>query len=156
MAYFNWGPDLEIDQGPIDEDHRALVDFVNELHTATSEGRGADVVGEMLANLVSQTEDHVRREEAAMAAAQFPDLENHKIGHDHFINQLKDLCAQYESGKLTVAAQLSVVLRDWLSLHIRRSDKELLFFKRKSGKYFEGKRNANVTGTTPKLPLRRR
>ena len=65
MAYFEWAADLEIDQGPIDADHRKLVAQVNQLHDA---------------------------------------------------------------GQITVAAQLSALLRDWLSLHIRRNDKELRQF----------------------------
>ena len=40
MAYFEWADDLVIDHGPIDQDHRHLVDLVNQLHTATSQGRG--------------------------------------------------------------------------------------------------------------------
>ena len=65
MAYFEWAADLEIDQGPIDADHRKLVAQVNQLHDA---------------------------------------------------------------GQITVAAQLSALLRDWLSLHIRRSDKAVKHF----------------------------
>lgn len=38
MAYFEWADDMLIDDGPIDDDHRKLVDLVNELHTATSAG----------------------------------------------------------------------------------------------------------------------
>ena len=36
MAYFEWAQDMVIDDGPIDADHRRLIDQVNELHTATS------------------------------------------------------------------------------------------------------------------------
>jgi hemerythrin len=108
MAYFEWVDDLVIDHGPIDQDHRHLVDLVNQPHTATSQGRGREVG--------------------------FPRLEQHQIGHAHFIGQLEELKRQYEAGSITVASQLSSVLRDWLSLHIRRSDKEArAFVQKKSG-----------------------
>lgn len=128
MAYFEWASDMEIDHGPIDEDHLQLVHLVNALHDATSEGRGKDVVGEILESLVAYTSDHLRKEESTMAAAGFPNLERHKIGHQAFIDHLHQLQAQYAGGSISVAAKLSSVLRDWLSLHIRRSDKELLQF----------------------------
>lgn len=128
MAYFEWADDLAIDHGPIDEDHRHLVELVNQLHTATSEGRGVEVVGEILHSLIAYTTDHLRREEGQMAIAHFPHLERHKVGHKAFVDQLNALQAKFDSGSITVAAQLSTVLRDWLSLHIRRSDKELLTF----------------------------
>ena len=38
MAYFEWADDMVIDGGPIDQDHRVLVDLVNELHSATVRG----------------------------------------------------------------------------------------------------------------------
>ena len=55
MAYFEWGPDLEIDHGPIDADHRQLVELVNELHTATSQGQGQEVVASVMERLISYT-----------------------------------------------------------------------------------------------------
>lgn len=128
MAYFEWADDLAIDHGPIDDDHRHLVDLVNRLHTATSEGRGVDVVGDILHTLIAYTTDHLMREEAQMAAAHFPHLDRHKVGHKAFVDQLSVLQTRFDNGSITVAAQLSTVLRDWLSLHIRRSDKELLAF----------------------------
>lgn len=131
MAYFEWAEDLVIDNGPIDADHRILVGLVNELHTATTEGRGQEVVAKILDELVRYTADHLAREEQVMALRGFPDLEQHKQGHQHFTDSLRALQQKYEQGSITVASQLSTVLRDWLSLHIRRSDKELLTFIRK-------------------------
>ncbi len=128
MAYFEWADDLAIDNGPIDKDHRHLVDMVNELHTATSQGSGQDVVGAILEQLITYTHEHLRREEQIMAGVKFPNLEGHKKGHQQFVDNLRSLQTKYAEGSITVASQLSTVLRDWLSLHIRRSDRELLVF----------------------------
>lgn len=125
MAYFEWADDLVIDNGPIDVDHKKLVDLVNDLHTATSEGRGQEVIEHIMHELIRYTKEHLEREEQLMASIQFPNLERHKVGHAHFANKLNELQAKYDQGSLTVASQLSTVLRDWLSLHIRRSDKEI-------------------------------
>jgi hemerythrin len=132
MAYFEWADDLVIDKGPIDADHMKLVALVNELHTATSEGRGMEIVDKILEQLIAYTADHLQREEAHMASVNFPNLERHKLGHEKFIADLRGLQKLYEGGSITVASQLSTVLRDWLSLHIRRSDREILDFIRKS------------------------
>ncbi len=130
MAYFVWASDMEIDHGPVDADHRHLVDLVNQLHTATTQGQGRDVVGGILESLIAYTGEHLRREESQMAAVGFPRLEQHKKGHQAFVAQLDGLKARYDGGSITVAAQLSNLLRDWLSLHIRRSDKELREYAR--------------------------
>ncbi len=130
MAYFEWADDLVIDGGPIDQDHRLLVDLVNELHTATSQGCGHAVIASILQRTVDSTRAHLTREEELMARKGFPDLEKHKQGHRAFLESLQGLQQRLNEGSITVAAQLSMVLRDWLSLHIRRNDKELLKFER--------------------------
>ena len=130
MAYFEWADDMVIDGGPIDEDHRRLVDQVNALHTATSEGKGRDVVAALLHEVIESTREHLRREEQIMAQMGFPNLDGHKKGHNYFMDELYALERKQQEGSITVAAQLSSVLRDWLSLHIRRNDKELLRFHR--------------------------
>ena len=128
MAYFEWAQDMVIDNGPIDDDHRKLVEQVNLLHSATSQGRGQDVVAQLLGSIVADTQEHLRREEHLMEVAKFPDLERHKQGHARFVQELRQLQQKYQAGSITVAAQLSTLLRDWLSLHIRRNDKELRQF----------------------------
>lgn len=125
MAYFEWGDDLIIDNGPIDQDHKKLVDLVNELHTATSQGLGQTVVAKIMSELVSYTQTHLTREEHEMELNGFPGLVEHKRTHVRFMNKLNDLQRKYSEGSITVASQLSTILRDWLSIHIRRSDKEL-------------------------------
>lgn len=132
MAYFEWADDMVIDRGPIDMDHRHLVDLVNALHTATTDGRGQDVVARILEDLIRYTAEHLQREEQLMESLHFPNLARHQEGHQKFMTQIRDLKKLYDSGSITVAAQLSTVLRDWLSLHIRRSDKEILSFLKKS------------------------
>jgi hemerythrin-like metal-binding protein len=131
MAYFEWADDMVIDNGPIDEDHKKLVNLVNELHTATSVGRGQEVIEAIMSELITYTKDHLLREEQAMAALKFPNLERHKERHHQFTERLNKLQSQYEAGSITVASQLSSVLRDWLSLHIRRSDKEIKVYLQK-------------------------
>lgn len=132
MAYFEWADDMVIDHGPIDQDHRQLVELVNALHTATTDGRGQEIVAKILDDLVGYTVEHLRREEQLMESVKFPNLTGHKVGHDKFMEQIRGLKLKYDAGSITVASQLSTVLRDWLSLHIRRNDKEMLVFLKKT------------------------
>lgn len=128
MAYFVWADDMVIDNGIIDQDHRKLIEQVNALHTATSEGRGGEVVEQLLQQVIVDTETHLRHEEREMEQVGFPDLEHHKQSHALFVAQLRELQHKQNTGSLTVASRLSSTLRDWLSLHIRRNDKELRTF----------------------------
>lgn len=125
MAYFEWDNDMVIDNGPLDQDHRRLVDLVNELHTATTAGQGKTVVSRIMSELLFYTTDHLRREEEEMARVGFPNLEEHKRHHAEFMAGIQALVDKQAKGSITVASQLSTLLRDWLSVHIRRSDHEL-------------------------------
>lgn len=136
VTYFKWADDLVIDNGPIDADHHRLVDLVNALHTATSQGEGKQVVGEILDQLIAYSQQHFRREEQIMEIAKFPKLEEHKAEHQELTDKVIALQQKYNDGSITVATQLSSLLRDWLSLHMRRSDRELHAFE-------ESKRRSN-------------
>lgn len=128
MAFFEWADDFVIDNGPIDADHQQLVALVNELHTATAQGTGLEVVGDIIDRLIGYTRQHFTREEQIMASARFPGLVGHQATHQQIIVQIEDLKRKHDGGSITVASQLSMLLRDWLSVHIRRADKELFFF----------------------------
>lgn len=134
MAFFEWADDFVIDEGPIDADHLQLVELVNELHTATKQGTGHEVVGDIMDRLIGYTHQHFAREEQIMASVKFSGLVAHQAGHQKIIKQIDALKKKHEEGSITVASQLSTLLRDWLSVHIRRSDKELLFFMKNEGK----------------------
>jgi hemerythrin-like metal-binding protein len=133
VAYFEWDKDLVIDDsGPIDQDHLKLIDLVNELHTATSQGRGQEVVRKIMGELMAYTKSHFSREEGIMEHAKFPQLATHKMLHAEFVNHMKKLQEKHDSGSQTVASQLSALVRDWLSIHIRERDKEFSFFQKKN------------------------
>ena len=104
MAYFEWGPDLEIDHGPIDADHRQLVELVNELHTATSQGQGQEVVASVMERLISYTRQHFTREEQGMEAAAFPGLAAHREKHHAITAQLQALQAQLQPAAIDQGA----------------------------------------------------
>lgn len=130
MTYYAWAQDLVIDQGPLDDDHRLLLEQSNRLHDATIRGEGRAVVGGLMSQVMATTLEHVRREEDFMEALGYPRLAEHRQGHLRFIEELRFLLHRYQGGSIVVAAEFSTLLRDWLSLHVRRQDKDVLFFQR--------------------------
>ncbi len=61
MAYFSWTKDLAVGHDGIDNDHRKLVDMINALYEALSDGRAKDVMGKVLNNLIIYTKEHFAR-----------------------------------------------------------------------------------------------
>jgi len=149
MAYFEWADDLVIDRGVIDADHQKLVATVNELHSATSQGRGQEVVAELLDTLIRDTLEHIQREESLMEQLRYPYLNEHRAEHQKFVTMFQQLKQRQGAGSITVAAQLSSVLRDWLSVHIRRHDKKLFYYLSQNPSHPAARRILSASLRTP-------
>jgi len=132
MAYFQWGEDLTTGSDAIDHDHRKLIELVNDLHTATQQGQGRAVVGKVLDDLISYAKDHFRQEELHMEKILYPEIDAHKRQHSEIMAKVLTLKVQYEGGKVTVAAKVSALLREWLSIHIMHFDKAFAGFMSKN------------------------
>lgn len=48
MDYFQWSDALSVGNALIDQDHKELVNLVNELHQAVQDGKGSETLGRIL------------------------------------------------------------------------------------------------------------
>jgi len=99
--------------------------MVNSFHEAMEQGRGNEVIGKVLHNLVIYTKEHFAREEAEMQRIKYPRYLAHKLDHDKLIGQVADLQNDLSTGKAMLSIQISKFLRDWLQTHIMQTDKLL-------------------------------
>lgn len=125
MALIEWNSELEVGHTFIDHDHKKLVKMVNDFHNAMEQGRGNDVIGKVLHNLVIYTKEHFSREEAEMQRIKYPKYLTHKQEHDKLIAQVAELQGSFSSGKSMLTIQVSKFLKDWLRTHIMQTDKLL-------------------------------
>ncbi len=125
MALFEWSDSLSVGSQFIDDDHKKLVKLVNDFHDAMEQGRGNDVIGKVLRNLVLYTQAHFGREEAEMQRIQYPRFLAHKLEHDKLIKEVSDLQSGFLSGKAMLTIKVSKFLRDWLLTHIQQTDQLL-------------------------------
>lgn len=125
MALFPWNDDLNVGNTFIDSDHKKLVKLVNDFHDAMEQGRGNEVIGKVLNNLVIYTKEHFSREEAEMQRIKYPRFLAHKQEHDKLIKEVGELQASFATGKAMLSIKVSKFLRDWLVTHIQQTDKQL-------------------------------
>jgi hemerythrin-like metal-binding protein len=125
MALIEWSSELELGHTFIDHDHKKLVKMVNDFHNAMEQGRGNDVIGKVLHNLVIYTKEHFSREEAEMQRIKYPKYLAHKLEHDKLIAQVAELQGSFSSGKSMLTIQVSKFLKDWLRTHIMQTDRTL-------------------------------
>ena len=123
MALLLWGPMLEVGVKEIDTQHRKLVDLANELADAVRAGKGKDVAGKILNELVSYTQSHFSTEERLMTLHKYPGAAEHKQLHQDLIKTVSDFKAKFLKGEATISEELMSFLRDWLTKHIMNIDK---------------------------------
>lgn len=125
MALFVWTDELSVGNAFIDGDHQKLVAMVNSFHDAMEQGRGRDVIGNVLSNLVIYTKEHFGREEAQMQRIQYPQYLAHKLEHDKLMREVMELQSGFLSGNTMMTVTVSRFLRDWLLIHIKQTDQLL-------------------------------
>lgn len=120
MARIIWTSDLEIGIPEIDQQHKQLVDYINELHDSR---RNADrkKIAEVIDKTIEYTSLHFGFEETMLADAKYPLLRPHKKVHDLFVKRIADLSARFKSGE-EVGEELQNLLGRWLVGHIKHDD----------------------------------
>lgn len=107
----------------MDAQHRKLVDLLNQLETAMQKGKGREVVGQVLGELIRYTQTHFLSEESLMAAHRFPDLAAHKIEHAKLTQRVVKFKTDFDGGKVALTIPVLSFLEDWLVNHIQGHDK---------------------------------
>lgn len=126
MAYFEWTDDLLVGNKEIDHDHLTLISLVNELHDAIQEGKGTDILAQILHSLHMYTQEHFRREEILMEQCHYKEIEAHKLMHKRLLDQVVILQDAFDRGRSKVAADTAELLRYWLTHHIMIADKKIM------------------------------
>lgn len=126
MAAITWGPQIELGIAKIDEQHKRLVELINELGQAMEEGRSAEVMSAALAELVDYTHTHFKTEEVLLNQHGYEELPQHKREHRIFTDQIEIYRDRFESGFQSVTQSLMDYLSGWLVTHITVSDRAYL------------------------------
>jgi hemerythrin len=128
MALISWSDALSVNIKELDDQHKCLIELVNNLHDAMKTGKGNAVIGPILSDLLSYTSFHFATEEKYFQQYAYPEFPRHKKEHDALTQKTKALNASYREGKLTITIEVMTFLKDWLSNHILISDKKYSSF----------------------------
>jgi methyl-accepting chemotaxis protein/hemerythrin len=123
MAVFSWNDSYSVKVAVCDQQHMRLFDIINKLADAMRMGKGQDVVNQVVTELLDYTNTHFQDEEALLQKANYPQLEAHREMHRIFVKKVQSLQSQAQMGKRVNAAQLLILIRDWLVNHIQKADK---------------------------------
>lgn len=123
LTLLQWSDSFNVGIQEIDEQHRTLVDLLNQLHAAILEHKGSAACRKILDQLAEYTRTHFLLEESLMRVSHYPDFDAHKQQHEALIGQVKALQEKLDSGQGAISFELLHFLQNWLTKHINESDK---------------------------------
>ena len=124
LPLITWTDSFSVKVAEIDKQHKKLVEMINTLYDAMKIGKSKDVMGETLNNLILYTETHFRTEEKYFDLYNYPEKETHKAEHKEFIETVTKFKNDFDSGNVTISIEVMNFLRNWLTNHIKGSDKK--------------------------------
>jgi hemerythrin-like metal-binding protein len=124
VGFMTWDERYSVGVKTIDEEHKVLFGILNELYDAMKKGQANSVAGHLLNKLADYTRRHFASEEARMAASGYAGLPEHHNKHRDLIQRVEEYIARFERGDIMLSVDLFNFLRDWLTTHIQRTDKE--------------------------------
>lgn len=115
----------------VDSEHKQLLETVNQLMDACSQGKGREQSLEVFRYLLSYVDKHFADEEKLQVSAKYPYYAAHKQFHTNYKKALRDMEQSLISEGPTVKTlgalnqQISVLIS-----HIRRDDKKMATYIR--------------------------
>ncbi len=124
MALIEWTPDLSVNIDIIDQQHKTLVDMINNFYKEVANKSSKELIGKLIHQMKDYTEIHFKTEEKLFLSYGYKESEQHIKKHKNFIDKVEDLEKRYNEGKLIITFEITNFLKDWLVSHIQVSDKE--------------------------------
>lgn len=137
MALIEWNDSLKLGIAVVDRQHERLVGIINRLHEATMDGRGTDVIGEIMDELIIYSATHFSTEEKYFAQFDYAHAEEHKREHDALIERVSALANDFEkaprSSRSALAKELLQFLQIWWRYHMMETDSKFVTLFKERG-----------------------
>ncbi len=133
MAFLQWKEEYSVQVTELDQQHRKLIDLINQLHDAMATGSSSKVMGEILNELYQYTQTHFSTEEQLFRQYNYPGELVHKVEHQKFIEKVNSVQQKYQKSQMGLSTDLMIFLKDWLTHHILETDQRYSSFLNKQG-----------------------
>lgn len=124
MTPIQWDDSFSVNIKEIDDQHRLLVNMINDLCSAMEAGKEKELLEDLIKRLSSYALVHFGREEHYFDQFKYPDADSHKHEHNHFETKIAEFEQDFKKGRGTVYMDILNYLSNWLVGHIKRSDRK--------------------------------
>ena len=127
LVRYVWDDRIKVGLPLIDNQHRELIEAINDLAEAIESNQGATAVKKLIAFLKGYAEWHFDQEEKCAFRHQCPLAETNQKAHVHFLEMLAQWHREYteSGGSEEQARKIHTALGAWLVDHIYKIDTNL-------------------------------
>ena len=126
MELLSWNENYSLGIQEIDNQHKQLIELVNELYTAMMTKKTKDSLQKVLEGLVNYTINHFNTEETYFRKFNYSSTIAHVEEHQLFVAKVLEFQNSFNEGKTTVSMEILSFLRDWIVQHILGSDRQFI------------------------------
>ena len=127
MATISWDPSMTTGIESVDNQHKQLIAWLNDLLTAMSVGHGRAEIQGVLDRLGGYAVMHFGHEEDCMERYQCPVAAQNAAAHKEFVATFSAFREEFERTGPTahLVVRVEAELMRWLTTHIKRTDTQL-------------------------------
>lgn len=133
MAVLTWSESYAVGIREIDQQHKRLIQMINDLHDALVAERGQQALSQIVDRMADYTVYHFATEESLLKDHGYPQYGAHKHEHEAFTAKTRDLKNRLAGKRFVLTLEVIHFLRDWLSDHILVNDKKYALFLANAG-----------------------
>jgi hemerythrin len=126
MSMVQWSNEYSVEIQEIDEQHKCIVNYINEIYEALSRKESHDLIADVIQKLVEYTKIHFAVEETLMRIFDYEEYQQHKMIHDRLVQQALTYQGRFLAGDPKVGMELLLFLKEWLFSHINQVDKRYI------------------------------
>ncbi len=127
-----WSVELSTGVEKIDNQHKELIKRINQLRGAAREGKGKEIIDDLMVFLEDYIKNHFGEEERFMKQYSYPQTGYHVAQHRDFIEKYQDLKKELISSgeRLVAVIETNALLGQWWINHITKIDRSLGMYLR--------------------------
>lgn len=133
MEKIIWNDSYSVGIKEIDQQHKKLVEMINQLIDASGVSVRSETVSDTLTGMTNYAMYHFQTEEDLMREYEYPQYDAHHLAHMGFIRKTAEMAAAAIELEQTVPVELLSFLKDWLINHILKSDMQYKDFFNEKG-----------------------
>jgi diguanylate cyclase (GGDEF)-like protein/hemerythrin-like metal-binding protein len=123
FSRFKWTAEFESGNPEIDNDHKLLAEYVNQLHDLIVEHYPIDTIHEFIVKTNKHIEAHFAKEEALLIKHKYNDYIEHRAIYQRMLAEYQIIVKKAINGDISLSALLSYLVEKVLIHHILDDDK---------------------------------